>query len=161
MFIKVEKKEGFIMKWDLVSVEKYISAKGYIDTAIVPLIAIELGANMKESVLEAEALIGVVEYIEEQLMGRVLLFPPFSYIKQGEVQMLSAINQFTEYLESNGFKSAVWVTYDISMKRVFEESKGKMVYIDQKPSVDTQNKAQYRKIGERMLPSFIKFWEKG
>jgi hypothetical protein len=149
------------MKWDLVSVEKYISAKEYIDTAIVPLITIELGPNMKEYVLEAEVLTGVVEYIEEQLMGRVLLFPPFSYIKQEEVQVLSAINHFTEYLESNDFENVVWVTYDTSMKTVFEELKGKVVYIDEKPSMDGQNKVQYRKIGERMLPSFIKFWEKG
>ncbi|UZN00722.1 YpiF family protein [Lysinibacillus sp. MHQ-1] len=52
--------------------------KDFIDTAIVPLISIDLASEkMKQSGAEVDFLMSLTSFIEQQFKGRLLVMPPF------------------------------------------------------------------------------------
>lgn len=69
------------MKWKTTDFDTYASARDYIDTAIIPLIPVTWEREMKALISMGEYTTTLSEELERQLVGRVFLFPPFTYLK--------------------------------------------------------------------------------
>lgn len=92
-------------------VTSFMAQKEFIDTAIVPLVSIDLTSEkIKQSGAEADFLLSLTSFIEQQFKGRLLLLPPFSYstiMKNEELPQL-----LESQLHSAGFKHVFFITCD-------------------------------------------------
>ncbi len=92
-------------------VTSFMAQKEFIDTAIVPLVAIDLtNEKMKQSGAEADFLLSLTAFIEQQFKGRLLVMPPFSYsatLKNDEMPV-----QLEAQLHNAGFKHVFFITCD-------------------------------------------------
>jgi len=92
-------------------VTSFMAQKEFIDTAIVPLVSIDLTSEkMKQSGAEADFLLSLTSFIEQQFKGRLLLLPPFSYsaaLKNEELPQ-----QLESQLHNAGFKHVFFITCD-------------------------------------------------
>lgn len=88
------------MKWVSKDIETYFSAKEYVDTAVIPLISLSFGNEIKESASNAEFITLLTNYLEKQFTGRLLLFPPFTYIKNNDpIEVLSELKNWKRTLK--------------------------------------------------------------
>jgi len=92
-------------------VTSFMAQKEFIDTAIVPLVSIDLTSEkIKQSGAEADFLLSLTSFIEQQFKGRLLLLPPFSYstiLKNEELPQ-----QLESQLHNAGFKHVFFITCD-------------------------------------------------
>ncbi|MGG2080602.1 DUF2487 family protein [Lysinibacillus pakistanensis] len=92
-------------------VTSFMAQKEFIDTAIVPLVSIDLTSEkIKQSGAEADFLLSLTSFIEQQFKGRLLLLPPFSYstiMKNEELPQL-----LESQLHNAGFKHVFFITCD-------------------------------------------------
>ncbi|MGG2053963.1 DUF2487 family protein [Lysinibacillus pakistanensis] len=92
-------------------VTSFMAQKEFIDTAIVPLVSIDLTSEkIKQSGAEADFLLSLTSFIEQQFKGRLLLLPPFSYstiLKNEELPQL-----LESQLHNAGFKHVFFITCD-------------------------------------------------
>lgn len=92
-------------------VTSFMAQKEFIDTAIVPLVAIDLTSEkIKQSGAEADFLLSLTSFVEQQFKGRLLLLPPFSYstiLKNEELPQ-----QLESQLHNAGFKHVFFITCD-------------------------------------------------
>ncbi|MFP3918666.1 YpiF family protein [Lysinibacillus telephonicus] len=92
-------------------VQQFQSQKEYIDTAIVPLLSINLSeAGIVQSSSSTEFLMSLTSFIEQQFKGRLMLMPPFSYT-EGTRGGLS-VSLLKEELQKVGFKHVLFITCD-------------------------------------------------
>lgn len=92
-------------------VTSFMAQKEFIDTAIVPLVSIDLTSEkIKQSGAEADFLLSLTSFVEQQFKGRLLLLPPFSYstiLKNEELPQ-----QLESQLHNAGFKHVFFITCD-------------------------------------------------
>ncbi|QGG50823.1 DUF2487 family protein [Lysinibacillus pakistanensis] len=92
-------------------VTSFMAQKEFIDTAIVPLVSIDLTSEkIKQSGAEADFLLSLTSFVEQQFKGRLLLLPPFSYstiLKNEELPQ-----QLELQLHNAGFKHVFFITCD-------------------------------------------------
>jgi hypothetical protein len=69
------------VKWKTTDFDTYAAARDYIDTAIIPLIPITWEREMKSLISMGEYTATISEELERQLVGRIFLFPSFTYLK--------------------------------------------------------------------------------
>ena len=86
--IGVMMRKGLVskMKWVSKDIETYLSAKEYVDTAVIPLFTVSFGNEMKQSASSAEFITLLTNYLERQFTGRLMLFPPFTYLKTDDLE---------------------------------------------------------------------------
>ncbi|GGK24735.1 hypothetical protein GCM10010965_16880 [Caldalkalibacillus thermarum] len=151
------------MKWDRLTIDDYLENRQYIDTALVPLIKMELGNNARLSAVQATWLSGVVNHLEEQLMGRVLLLPALTYTEAHEADMLAAyLNRYTEYVLQSGFKHQVYITVEEEWEKRREKLRGGLFYIDaSEVDMEDQSSQALFDLSQKFVPSLISLWKKG
>ncbi|MEK4699197.1 DUF2487 family protein [Solibacillus sp. FSL R7-0668] len=99
------------MIYKVSDVEQFQTQKQFIDTAIVPLVQLDFSEiGMKQTSSASEYLMSLTTFIEQQLHGRLMLLPPFSYTKLTKSSE-TAISIEKELKEA-GFKSVLFVTCD-------------------------------------------------
>ncbi|MCV9888363.1 YpiF family protein [Metabacillus halosaccharovorans] len=123
------------MKWVSNDVDLYNQTKEYIDTAVVPLIAISVGSDFKNTVSKGEFINLVSMDLERQLKGRVFLFPTYSYLKKSENVIENLIEWKTELQQE--FKHVVFLTSDTELKEEKNEQlEGKLIWL---PTIPLEN----------------------
>ena len=123
------------MKWISNDVDLYNQAKEYIDTAVVPLIAVSVGSDFKNTVSKGEFINLVSMDLERQLKGRVFLFPTYSYLKKSENVIENLIEWKTELQQE--FKHVVFLTSDTELKEEKNEQlEGKLIWL---PTIPLEN----------------------
>ncbi|WP_078432793.1 YpiF family protein [Metabacillus halosaccharovorans] len=123
------------MKWVSNDVDLYNQTKEYIDTAVIPLIAISVGSDFKNTVSKGEFINLVSMDLERQLKGRVYLFPTYSYLKKSENVIENLIEWKTELQQE--FKHVVFLTSDTELKEEKNEQlEGKLIWL---PTIPLEN----------------------
>lgn len=123
------------MKWVSNDVDLYNQTKEYIDTAVIPLIAISVGSDFKNTVSKGEFINLVSMDLERQLKGRVFLFPTYSYLKKSENVIENLIEWKTELQQE--FKHVVFLTSDTELKEEKnEQMEGKLIWL---PTIPLEN----------------------
>ena len=105
------------MKWIAQDIDTYLNAKEYIDTAIVPLYSLSLGNEMKQSAEMGEFISLLSAHLERQFTGRVLLFPPFTYLKNDfSEKVINELNKWEDYIIQSEFKYVFYLTSESDWK---------------------------------------------
>jgi hypothetical protein len=109
---------GQTMKWMTTDIDLYLQSKEYVDTAIIPLVPISISQQMKNIVLSGEFTTILSNEIERQFKGRIFLIPPFTYLKDRELnQEFARLLDWREMLIENGFKHVIYMTSDADWKQ--------------------------------------------
>lgn len=140
------------MKWISQEVETYLNAKEYVDTAVVPLYSVAIGGEMKESAEAAEFIGLLTTHLERQFTGRILLFPPFTYLKSdsGEKVLGELKNWEVNILEAE-FKHVFYITSDIEWRTRENELDGAVIWV---PSIPLEQMNDSQKL--KMMDSQVK-----
>jgi hypothetical protein len=151
------------MKWELTTADQFIEAKEYIDTAIVPLIKIELGEQFKPALKSSTWITGVASGIEDKLMGRVMLFPGYSYTGlEKEEHLIANLNTYTNYLKQQGFENVIFLTHNQMLSSMKEHMIAEFFSVAPE-NLDSHDitSDEILKFTQEMVPKIIAFWKKG
>ena len=101
------------MKWNNTDLEKYIQAKEFIDTVIIPLQPFQIGndSNLSKEAFQREVLSIFVNEIEKELSGRILLVPEFNYLKSDIQNESEKVNVWIEELNKQPFKTIIFFMF--------------------------------------------------
>ncbi|MCF3941630.1 YpiF family protein [Oceanobacillus alkalisoli] len=125
------------MKWRKDDLEKYVQAKEYIDTILVPLVPFQLtnDADLGKNAFQQEVITIFANEIEQELSGRVLLIPSYLYLKDGDKAIeVERLNQWISETKNQPFKHSILLTFDSSWKKHEKELVGDLLWI---PGVQT------------------------
>jgi hypothetical protein len=151
------------MKWELTTADQFIEAKEYIDTAIVPLIKIELGEQFKRALTNSAWLTGVASGIEGKLMGRVMLLPVYSYTGlEKEDYLIANLDTYTNHLQQHGFKNVIFLTHNSLGSSMKQQLNAEFISVapENPESLDISSD-EVDKLAQKMVPEIIAFWKKG
>lgn len=99
------------MYFNAKDITDFMAQKDFIDTAIVPLVSVDLSnEKIKQSGAEADFLMSLIAFVEQQFKGRLLVMPPFSYSTVMKNEEMPQVLE-TE-LHNAGFKHVFFITCD-------------------------------------------------
>lgn len=125
------------MKWIKDDVEKYVTAKEYIDTVILPLIPFDMAQELEKSAYHNESLTLLTKGLEKERTGRVMLAPTYYYIKSNDLsQELIRVNSWIENFQEQPFKHVFLITFDATWKKNEQALKGSLIWL---PSIPQGN----------------------
>ncbi|MDY0408311.1 DUF2487 family protein [Virgibacillus soli] len=120
------------MKWtNHHDVEKYLEAKEYIDTIIMPLSPFGLEADQAPSKIayQKEVLAVLTKELEQELSGRTLLIPSYTYWKSSKLdEEIIRINQWLSHIQKQPFEHIFLITFDATWKKVEKELNGNLLW---------------------------------
>lgn len=149
------------MKWTSEDTTMYLQSKEYVDTAIIPLVQIGFGDNVKSLAAEGEYTALITEDLERQLKGRVFLFPACTYISGQMTGGEKKIQQWYHELKGN-FKHIFFITCDELWQNTEELHKGTVIYLTVIP-LEHMDEALKRKMIEdqvsQILNIFLQSWK--
>ena len=127
------------MKWTSADLQKYVQAKEYVDTAIIPVQGFQLNQEktMVKDATQREVLSIYTNEIEKELSGRVLLTPQYNYLKSNDLKdEVSRLNHWIEHIQEQPFTSVFLLTFDSQWKKCEREINGELLWF---PNVQTTN----------------------
>ncbi|HZH59062.1 MAG TPA: YpiF family protein [Metabacillus sp.] len=150
------------MKWVSNDVDLYNQAKEYVDTAIVPLMAVSIESDFKNIVSKGEFISLVSTDLERQLKGRVFLFPTYSYLKKSENVIENLIEWKTELQQQ--FKHVFFLTSDEKLKEIKNtQMEGEIIWLPSMP-LEHMDENLKRKLlqdqVEQILNILLQSWNK-
>ena len=150
------------LKWVSNDVDSYSQSKEYIDTAIVPLMAVSVSSEMKNIVSKGEFISLVSTDLERQLKGRVFLFPSYSYLKKSENVIENLIEWKTELQQE--FKHVFFLTCDDDLKKSKNEQvEGELIWLPTIPLEHMDDNLKRKLLQdqvEQILNILLQSWNK-
>lgn len=156
------------MKWEFSAQDKFLQYQEYIDTALVPLVQLELGADFSRSLSLATWLTGICHALEEQLTGRVMLFPAHTYVaSKAKESVVEDIRLSSNYFREHGFKHVVYA-YVIEEEDKLTEEMDDETYCMLAVSFPEQSEEGKWEIDKQLMerearklaPQIINLWQK-
>ena len=151
------------MKWISQDIDRFLQSKEYVDTAVLPLLPVSLGSDMKQSASMSEFISLLNVQLERQFRGRVMMLPGYSYLKSASVDKLSEDIKFWENeLFANGFKHVFHVTSDSSWKAMEEQLDGGLIWL---PSIPLEHMEERNRNSiledqvKQLLNLFMQKWQ--
>lgn len=140
------------MKWIPHDIEMYLNAKEFVDTAVIPLVPISFGEEMKQAASMSEFITLVTTLLERQFTGRILLLPPIAYITNADYEkILNELITWTRALYENNLNHIFFITSDRAWENFIEEMNGTLVWI---PNFEPKNLENCQK--NQIIDSYIK-----
>lgn len=127
------------MKWTSNDLQKYLQAKEYIDTVIIPVQGFQLQQekSVEKDAFQREVLSIYSHEIEKELSGRILLTPPYNYIKSEVLdEEVQRLNHWIEHMQAQPFKTIFILTFDNQWKKREKEITGELLWF---PSIQTKH----------------------
>ncbi|MBU9723933.1 MULTISPECIES: YpiF family protein [Bacillaceae] len=151
------------MKWTTEQMDMYLKAKEYVDTAIIPLIPVDLLNDPKGKVSMGEFTTVIVDEIERQFRGRVFQIPAFTYVVgEKEEEKLQRLKDWDKHLFSNGFKHILYITSDSEWRKVENELPDMLIWIPSLSLESMEDKYAKEIIDQQMkqlLPLVTNKWQ--
>lgn len=117
------------MEWKAKDIEVYLKEKSYIDTAVVPLMPITFGSQMKQIVEKGEFIQLLSLHLERQFKGRMLILPPFTYLNDlAEGEKVQMINQWARQMKENEIKYIFLLTSDESWRNHADQLSASLLF---------------------------------
>ncbi|RBW70268.1 YpiF family protein [Bacillus taeanensis] len=118
------------MKWTSKNIEAYMQSKEYVDTALIPLLPINWKTEIKGTVAMGEYITIIIAELERQLHGRVLEFPPYTYLKNEQFEEhVSRLKNWTEEIKAGGMKHVFYFTADNEWKQHEEQLDAPLIWM--------------------------------
>ena len=154
------------MKWQAAEMDTYLKSKEYVDTALISLIPISWEKDVKSTVSMGEFITIISTEIEKQFQGRVIEFPPFTYLKTEENNSkVDRLKKFGEReLLRGGIKHIIFLTSDSEWKMLEQDLGGMLMWL---PSIPLEHmELQYKRdvISDQIkqiIPILINKWQVG
>jgi hypothetical protein len=150
------------MKWIPQDIETFLKAKEYVDTAVIPLVPIGFGEDMKQSASMSEFIMLLVNHLERQFTGRILLFPPFTYLKnENEEKLLMDVQKWTDGVKMCEFRHIFYITSDSDWKMCEDKLNANLLWMPSLPldnMDDTQKMSLIDSQVKQILNLFTKKW---
>jgi hypothetical protein len=151
------------MKWVSKDIETYLTAKEYVDTAVIPVISVSFGDEMMQSASSAEFITLLTSYLERQFTGRLLLLPPFTYLKSDHPEdIIQQMKKWEENIEKNEFKHIFYITSESDWKIYEKELTGSLIWL---PTLPLEHLNDQQKISmiesqvKQLLSLFTQKWQ--
>lgn len=151
------------MKWIAKDIEQYLKSQEYIDTAVISLIPVAFGTEMKQAALEAEFITLVSAVIERQFTGRILLLPPYTYLSATDQGIrVEGLNEWVTGLKTSQLKHIFLLTCDSEWKLQENELAELLIWI---PAIELENLENSQKISiienqvQQLLAIFSRKWQ--
>ncbi|MBB6452216.1 hypothetical protein HNQ94_000661 [Salirhabdus euzebyi] len=120
------------MKWNKKDMQKYVQAKEYVDTAIIPLVPFSFNKPDEEQIgltFQNEVLELFVDRVERDFTGRVFQLPSYTYIMSNQLEHeVDRLNAFYQQINEQPFKHTFYLTFDSSWKRVEPKLEGNLIW---------------------------------
>lgn len=150
------------MKWISKDIETYLSAKEYVDTAVIPLYSVTFGNEMSQSASNAEFITLLTNYLERQFTGRLVLFPPFTYLKNDDSEnIVNQLKNWEENIEKNEFKHIFYITSESDWKIHEDKLTGSLIWLPSLPLGtlnDQQKNSMIESQVKQLLDLFTRKW---
>lgn len=153
---------GIRMKWNPQDIDVYTQSKEFVDTALVPLLPVTFGDEMKQAAAMAEFINLLTMQLERQFRGRLLLLPGFTYLKSLEEDKLANnLARWENEILSQGFSHIFYVTSDIEWKSREKQLSGSLLWL---PTVSFGTMKEQEKMAviedqvKQLLSLFIQKW---
>jgi hypothetical protein len=125
------------MRWVSKDIDQYYREKEYIDTIVIPLIPVTWKSEIKSTVESGEFTVKITEELEKQLKGRIVQFPPFTYLKsENPEQKLQRLQVWKEELLQSGMEYIFYLTSDVQWKNNENLLGGSLIWL---PSIPMQH----------------------
>ena len=122
------------MKWIPREVETYLKAKEYVDTAVIPLYSVAFGDEMKQSAGMSEFISLLTVHLERQFTGRILLFPPFTYLKNNQREkVINDLKEWEANIVASEFKHIFYITTESEWKMHEQNFNGSVIWLPALP----------------------------
>ncbi|HEY2420876.1 MAG TPA: YpiF family protein [Neobacillus sp.] len=122
------------MKWTPKDVGIFMDAKEYVDTAVIPLYSVSFEDEMKQSAATSEFLSLLTTHLERQFTGRILLFPPFTYLKKNNSEIvINELKNWESYIEASEFKHIFYITAESEWRLHEQKFTGSIVWLPMIP----------------------------
>jgi hypothetical protein len=148
------------MIWIEKDLKQVIENKEFIDTVLVPLTPISFNEQDVKLANQVEDLGILLNELERQYRGRVIVTPPFSYLIN-ESNKVERLNEWGNMFRENGMKNVFFVTCDFEWKGLETDFTDNIMWI---PSLDlasfdmTTQKSIVSKHIEHLITVFSKKW---
>jgi hypothetical protein len=150
------------MKWVSKDIETYSTAKEYVDTAVIPLYSVSFGNEMKQSASNAEFITLLTTFLERQFTGRMMLVPPFTYLKSDLPEdIFQQLKKWEANIEKYEFKHIFYITSEIDWKNFEKELNGSLIWIPSLPLEhlnDSQKISMIENQVKQLLSLFTQKW---
>ncbi len=130
------------MKWQKEDIEKYVEAKEYIDTVVIPVQSFQLSddSQLVKDTFSSEVLTIYAHEIEKELSGRLLLTPTYTFNKNSDISKeIDRMNEWIEDLQAQPFKHIFLLTLDVSLKKIERELEGELLWVPGLKPTDLQS----------------------
>lgn len=153
------------MKWISQDIDMFLKEKQYVDTAVLPLLPVSFGDDIKQSVAMTEFISLLSVQLERQFRGRLIMLPGYAYLKPAsEESLISGLGQWESELKAQGFKHIFLLTSD-SMWKTFEDRlEGGLIWLPSLPLEHMDENYRNSILDDQvkqLLNLFVQKWQNG
>lgn len=156
------------MKWEFSALDKFLQHEEYIDTALIPLVKLDLGSDFAKALSWATWLTGICHAVEEQLTGRVMLFPAYTYVQSIPMERIREdISATSSYFKQHNFKHVVYVYIENEEEEpIVEKDSDTFHTLAIAPPMKNEEekweiaKQLMEKEAQKLVPQLINLWQK-
>ncbi|KAF0818795.1 MULTISPECIES: YpiF family protein [unclassified Cytobacillus] len=153
------------MKWISQDIEMFLKERQYVDTAVLPLLPVSFGDDIKQSVAMTEFISLLSVQLERQFRGRLIMLPGYAYLKSAsEESLISGLGQWESELKAQGFKHIFLLTSD-SMWKTFEDRlEGGLIWLPSLPLEHMDENYRNSILDDQvkqLLNLFVQKWQNG
>jgi hypothetical protein len=145
-------------------IDLYLQSREYVDTAIIPLVPVSFGDQMKNTVLQGEFITTLSNEIERQFKGRMFLLPPFTYWKnpslEGDTERLL---QLKHNLIEQGLNHVFFMTSDSTWRELEDIDSSSLIWLPAVPLEHVESKYKQQIITDQVqqvVPLILTAWRK-
>lgn len=131
------------MKWKTDDLKKYVQAKEYIDTVIIPLQPFHFSeeSSLEKDAFLRESLAVFSNDIEKELSGRVMLTPTYNYAKFSNIEdEVARLNDWIKEIEKQPFSTVFILTFETAWKKNESAINGNLLWLPGISSGDINSK---------------------
>ncbi|MBS4209773.1 YpiF family protein [Bacillus sp. FJAT-50079] len=150
------------MNWNAQDVELYLQERDYIDTAVIPLLPISFQSGIRAAAEQGEYTTLFSMHLERQFKGRMLFFPPFTYVDEPET-MIEMLQKWEEKIMESGFLHVFFLTSDGRWTSLQEHLKGSLFYVPSVPLQHMEDKYKHSIMEDqlkKMMPDIVGGWQR-
>ena len=125
------------MNWNVKDIEVFEAEKAYVDTAVIPVVPVDFGKDIRVSAAQSEFINLLTLHLERQFKGRMMMTPSFTYrMSSSEEQEVSELSQWAGELTGSGVKHVFFLTSDSRWKKVEDKLGEGLIWV---PSIPLEN----------------------
>ncbi|MGG3913635.1 YpiF family protein [Rossellomorea vietnamensis] len=125
------------MNWNVKDIEVFEAEKAYVDTAVIPVVPIDFGKDIRVSAAQSEFINLLTLHLERQFKGRMMMTPSFTYrMSSSEEREVSELSQWAGELIESGVKHVFFLTSDSRWKKVEDKVGEGLIWV---PSIPLEN----------------------